>query len=153
MRGKRTLVISCIAASLAGAAAGNKPVTLFSAGSTFIYPILWHWCDEYHKLHPDILVSYEAIGSGHGINRTIAGTADFGASDSPLSDEQIRHSPKKILHIPAILGGVVPAYNLPGVTQEVRFTPAALAGIYLGNIKRWDDPELVRANPDAPSRA
>jgi phosphate transport system substrate-binding protein len=93
-------------------------------------------------------VSYDPVGSGRGISCTLAGTVDFGASDDPLSDLQIQHAQRKILHVPVVLGGVVPSYHLPGVTQEVRFTPEALAGIYLGTITRWDDPELVRANPD-----
>ncbi len=149
MRRKRNLLVSLVAVSLAGAAADNKPISLFSAGSTFIYPILGKWCAEYRKLHPEVQVSYEPIGSGHGISRTLAGTVDFGASDGPLSDAQIQHSARKILHVPAVLGAVVPSYNLPGVMQAIRFTPAALAGIYLGTITRWDDPELVRANPGA----
>jgi phosphate transport system substrate-binding protein len=148
MRGKRSLLISLAAVSLAGTAVGIKPVTLFSAGSTFIFPILGKWCTEYGKLHPDVQVSYDPIGSGHGIARTLAGTVDFGASDGPLSDLQIQRATRKILHFPVVLGGVVPSYNLPGVKGEVRFTPAALAGIYLGAITRWDDPELARANPD-----
>jgi phosphate transport system substrate-binding protein len=130
------------------AAADNKPITLFSAGSTFIYPILAKWSTEYRKVHPEVQISYDPIGSGRGSSRTLAGTVDFGASDGPLSDLQIRQAQKKIIHIPVVLGGVVPSYNLPGVTREVRFTPAALAGIYLGTITRWNDPELIRANPD-----
>ena len=149
MRRNRSLLISLVAVSLAATAADNKPITLFSAGSTFIYPILGKWCAEYRKLHPEMQVSYEPVGSGHGIGRTLAGTVDFGASDGPLSDVQIQRSARKILHFPVVLGGVVPSYNLPGVTQEIRFTPEALAGIYLGTITRWDDPELVRANPGA----
>ena len=149
MRRKRNLLISMAAVSLAGAAADNKPINLFSAGSTFIYPILGKWCAEYRKVHPEVQVSYEPTGSGHGIGRTLAGTVDFGASDGPLSDAQIQHSARKILHVPVVLGGVVPSYNLPGVTQEIRFTPAALAGIFLGTITHWDDPELVRTNPGA----
>jgi phosphate transport system substrate-binding protein len=148
MRRKRSLLLVSVVASLAGAAADNKPITLFSAGSTFIYPILGRWCTEYRKLHPEIQVSYEPIGSGHGIARTLAGTVDFGASDGPLSDVQIQHAARKILHVPVVLGAVVPSYNLPGVTREIRFTPAALVGIYLGTITQWNDPELVRANPD-----
>ena len=149
MRRKRNLLISMAAVSLAGAAADNKPINLFSAGSTFIYPILGKWCAEYRKVHPEVQVSYEPTGSGHGIGRTLAGTVDFGASDGPLSDAQIQHSARKILHVPVVVGGVVPSYNLPGVTQEIRFTRAALAGVFLGTITRWDDPELVRANPGA----
>ncbi len=145
----RCFLLGMLAASLLTAAgADNQPVKLVSGGSTFIYPILVKWCAEYRKLHPEIEIAYEPVGSGRGIARTLAGIVDFGASDGPLSDLQIRNSNRKIVHVPVILGGVVPAYNLPGVTREVRFTPAALAGIFLGKITRWNDPELVRANPD-----
>jgi phosphate transport system substrate-binding protein len=148
MHGIRFLVLAL--ASLAAAWSADTPVTLFSAGSTFIYPILSKWCSEYRKLHPDVQISYDPVGSSHGIARTLAGTVDFGASDGPLSDLQIQHAHTKIVHVPVVLGGVVPSYNLPGVTQELRFTPAALAGIYLGTITRWNDPELVRVNPGLP---
>lgn len=128
--------------------ADNKPINLISAGSTFINPILERWNTDYRKLHPDVLISYDPVGSGRGIARTLAGTVDFGASDGPLSDVQIQRERRKIAHVPVILGCVVPAYNLPGVTREVRFTPAALAGIFLGAITHWNDPELARSNPD-----
>jgi phosphate transport system substrate-binding protein len=129
------------------AGADKTPITLLSAGSTFIYPILAKWCTEYRKTHPEVQISYDPVGSGRGISRTLAGTVDFGASDGPLTDAQIRNSQKRIVHVPVVLGGVVPSYNLPGVTPPLRFTPAALAGIFLGNITKWNDPELVRANP------
>ncbi len=145
-RNCRVLLVSLLAA-LGAAGADNRAITLLSAGSTFVYPILGRWCTEYRKLHPEIQISYEPVGSSHGIARTLAGTADFGASDGPLSDAQIQHATKRILHIPVVLGAVVPSYNLPGVLQPLRFTPVALAGIYLGTITRWNDPELVRANP------
>jgi len=147
MRGKQLFILSVVA-TLGSVGAENKPISLFSAGSTFIYPILGRWCTEYHKLHPQVQISYEPVGSSHGIARTVAGTVDFGASDGPLSDLQIQHAAKKIVHVPVVLGAVVPSYNLPGIKHEVRFTPAALAGIYLGKITRWNDPELVRVNPD-----
>jgi phosphate transport system substrate-binding protein len=130
-----------------GAGAETRPITLLSAGSTFIYPILGKWCTEYGKLHPDVQISYDPVGSTHGIARTLAGTTDFGASDGPLSDAQIQHAQRRLVHVPVVLGAVVPSYNLPGVKQPLRFTPAALAGIYLGTITRWNNPELVRANP------
>jgi len=134
--------------SIASARAANGPVRLASAGSTFIYPILAKWSKEYRSLHPNIEISYDPVGSGHGIARALAGTVDFGASDGPLSDLQVQHAPRKIVHVPVVLGGVVPSYNLPGINRDLRFTPAALAGIYLGAITKWNDPELARANPD-----
>jgi len=133
---------------LAFGASAGATVTLTSAGSTFIYPILAKWSAEYGKLHPEVRISYEPVGSGKGIARTLAGSVDFGASDGPIGDAQLKQTERKILHIPVVLGAVVPAYNLPGITQEIRFTPAALAGIFLGTIKRWNDVELARPNPD-----
>lgn len=147
MRASRPLLFLALLPALLADAA-NTPVMLVSAGSTFIYPILTKWSTEYRKVHPNIEIAYDPVGSGHGIARTLAGTVDFGASDGPLTDAQIQHSPRKIIHVPVVLGGVVPSYNLPGVSRDVRFTPAALAGIYLGTITRWNDPELTRANPD-----
>jgi phosphate transport system substrate-binding protein len=148
MRKNCSLLLVSLLAALAAAGA-DRPITLLSAGSTFIYPILGRWCTEYRKEHPEVQISYDPVGSTHGIARTLAGTADFGASDAPLSDAQIQHAQKRVVHVPVVLGAVVPSYNLPGVTQPLRFTSVALAGIYLGTITRWNDPELVRANPGA----
>jgi phosphate transport system substrate-binding protein len=133
-----------LVAALAFASAAE--VTLVGGGSTFIFPIFARWALEYHKLHPNIQISYDPVGSGRGMARVQAGVVDFGGSDGPMSDAQLRHATKKVLHVPVVLGAVVPAYNLPGVTQALQFTPVALAGIYLGTIKRWNDPELVRVN-------
>lgn len=144
---KHYLTSTTLAAAICTLVATGAAVTLISGGSTFIYPILAKWTAEYRKLHPDVRLSYDPVGSAKGIARTLAGTVDFGASDSPLTDAQIRAAQRKVLHIPVVLGAVVPAYNLPGVTDEIRFTPKALAGIYLGSIKSWNDPELARANP------
>jgi phosphate transport system substrate-binding protein len=105
------------------------------------------WFSEYNKLHPDIQFNYQSIGSGGGIRQVIAGTVDFGASDGPMTDEQLAQAKIKILHIPTVLGAVVPAYNVPGVSGELKFTPAALAGIFLGKITSWNDPALTSANP------
>ncbi len=132
---------------LAFGAAAGAAVMLSSAGSTFIYPILGRWSTEFRKLHPDVQISYDPVGSGKGIARTLSGMVDFGASDGPISDAQLKQTDRKIIHIPVVLGAVVPVYDLPGIAQEIRFTPAALAGIFLGTIKRWNDPELARVNP------
>jgi len=104
------------------------------------------WFSEYHKLHPDIQMNYQSIGSGGGIRQVLANTVDFGASDGPMTDEQLSQSKVKILHIPTVLGSVVPAYNVPGVTGEIKFTPQALAGIFLGKITSWNDPALTKDN-------
>lgn len=142
----RSSLLALLFASLPLAAA-NTPVVLNGAGSTFVYPVLAQWIKAYEALHPDVEIAYEPVGSGRGIARVLAGTVDFGASDGPMTDLQLKHARTGIVHIPVILGAVVPAYNLPGVSGGLRFTPAALAGIFLGRITRWDDPELVRPNP------
>ncbi len=126
---------------------------LTGAGATFPYPIYSKWFDEYHKLHPDIEVNYQSIGSGGGIRQVTDGTVDFGASDGPMNDEQLKAYKDKhgfgILHFPTVIGAVVPAYNLTGIKGPLKFTPEALAGIFLGKITKWNDPELVKTNPAA----
>lgn len=128
-----------------------KAQSLTGAGATFPYPIYSKWFSEYRKLHPQVEINYQSIGSGGGIKQVTEGTVDFGASDGPMSDTQLKEFTEKrgshILHFPTVLGAVVPTYNVPGVTAELNFTPAALAGIYLGRLKKWNDPELVKANP------
>ncbi len=121
---------------------------LNGAGATFPYPMYSKWFNEYHNLHPDIAINYQSIGSGGGIRQVTAGTVDFGASDGPMTDEQIAASKVKLLHVPTVLGSVVPAYNIPGVNQEVKFTPDLLAGIFLGKISNWSDPSIAKVNPD-----
>jgi phosphate transport system substrate-binding protein len=105
------------------------------------------WFSEYHKAHPDIQFNYQSIGSGGGIRQVLAQTVDFGASDGPMTDQQLAEAKTKILHIPTVLGAVVPAYNIPGVNTELKFTPEALAGIFLGKITSWNDPAIAKANP------
>ncbi len=121
--------------------------TLNAAGATFPYPIYSKWFSEYHKLHPDVQINYQSIGSGGGIRQVTAGTVDFGASDMPMTDKQLQEAKFKILNLPTVLGAVVPAYNIPGVTGEVKFTPDAIAGIFLGKISRWNDKAITSANP------
>jgi len=117
------------------------------AGATFPYPIYSKWFDEYHKLHPDIEINYQSIGSGGGIRQLLAGTVDFGASDGPMTDDQLGQAPVKVLHFPTVLGADVPTYNIPGLSAELKFTPPALVGIFLGKITKWNDPEIQMANP------
>ena len=121
--------------------------SLNAAGATFPYPMYSKWFSEYNKKHPNVQINYQSIGSGGGIRQVIAGTVDFGASDGPMTDEQLSQAKGKILHIPTVLGAVVPAYNVPGVSGELKFTPEALAGIYLGKISTWNDPAIAKANP------
>jgi phosphate transport system substrate-binding protein len=105
------------------------------------------WFSEYHKAHSDVEINYQSIGSGGGIRQVLAGTVDFGASDGPMSDEQLGQAKSKILHVPTVIGAVVPAYNIPGITAEIKFTPEALAGIFLGKITTWNDAAISSANP------
>ncbi len=120
---------------------------LNGAGATFPYPMYSKWFNEYHNLHPDIAINYQSIGSGGGIRQVTAGTVDFGASDGPMTDEQIAASKIKLLHVPTVLGADVPAYNIPGVNEELKFTPDMLAGIFLGRISNWSDPAIAKVNP------
>jgi phosphate transport system substrate-binding protein len=120
--------------------------TLNGAGATFPYPMYSKWFSEYHKLHPEIQINYQSIGSGGGIRQVINGTVDFGASDGPMTDEMLKEAKTKILHMPTVLGADVPAYNIPGVTAELKFTPEALAGIFLGKITKWNDKAITSAN-------
>jgi phosphate transport system substrate-binding protein len=122
--------------------------TLNGAGASFPYPIYSKWFSEYHNQHSDIQVNYQSVGSGAGIRQVQAGTVDFGASDGPMTDEQIASSKVKVLHVPTVLGAVVPAYNIPGVSGEVKFTPDVLSGIFLGKITNWNDGAIAKANPD-----
>jgi len=121
--------------------------TLNGAGATFPYPMYSKWFSDYNKLHPDVQINYQSIGSGGGIRQVLNGTVDFGASDGPMSDEQLKEAKTKILHIPTVMGAVVPAYNVPGVSGEIKFTPEALAGIFLGKIQKWNDAAITQANP------
>jgi phosphate transport system substrate-binding protein len=137
-------VLLCIAVLVSCALAQT---TLNGAGATFPYPMYSKWFNEYHNLHSDIQINYQSIGSGGGIRQVQAGTVDFGATDGPMTDEQIQQSKVKVLHLPTVLGAVVPAYNIPGVNAEVKFTPDVLADIYLGKITNWNDGRIAKANP------
>jgi phosphate transport system substrate-binding protein len=145
---KRLSLIASLLLGLAGTAlAQGGTVLLNAAGATFPYPIYSKWFDVYHTAHPNVQINYQSIGSGGGIRQLQAGTVDFGASDGPMTDEQLAQSKVKILHFPTVLGAVVPTYNVSGVTNDLNFTQKALAGIYLGQITKWNDPEIVKANP------
>ena len=139
----RRIALLCLALALP--AFGQT--TLNGAGATFPYPMYSKWFSEYHKAHSDIQINYQSIGSGGGIRQVLAGTVDFGASDGPMTDEQLSQAKTKILHIPTVMGAVVPAYNIPGITGEVKFTPQALAGIFLGKITTWNDKAITSSNP------
>jgi len=120
---------------------------LNGAGATIPNPIYQKWFTEYHNAHNDVQINYQSIGSGGGIKQLQTGTVDFGASDGPMTDEQLAQTPGKVFHIPTVLGAVVPTYNINGVSAELKFSPDVLADIYLGNIKKWNDPRLAKDNP------
>lgn len=121
--------------------------SLNGAGATFPNPIYQKWFTEYSSAHKGVQINYQSLGSGAGIRQLIAGTVDFGASDGPMTDEQLAQVHEKVLHIPTVLGAVVPAYNIPGVKQELKFTPEILAGIFLGKINNWSDVNIAKVNP------
>ena len=121
--------------------------TINAAGATFPAPIYQKWFGEYNTTHPDVKVNYQPIGSGGGIAQLTKGTVDFGASDMPMTDTQIGAMSVKPLHFPTVMGAVVLSYNIPGVTATLKLTPDVIAGIYLGNVKKWDDAKIKAANP------
>jgi phosphate transport system substrate-binding protein len=125
--------------------------TINGAGATFPYPLYGQWFDAFQAAHRGVEISYRAVGSGSGVTQLLDGAVDFGASDMPLSDEQMSEASAKlkttVLHFPMILGAAVPAYNLPGLPDNLKFTPEALAGIFLGSIRRWDDRAIASSNP------
>jgi phosphate transport system substrate-binding protein len=139
----RRIALLCLALSVPAFA----QTTLNGAGATFPYPMYSKWFSKYHDAHPDIQFNYQSIGSGGGIRQVLAGTVDFGASDGPMTDEQLAQAKTKILHVPTVLGAVIPAYNVSGVSGEIKFTPDVLAGIFLGKITNWNDKGIASANP------
>src|SRR5213083_1766776 len=137
--------LACAAALVAGAAA--QAVQINGAGATFPYPIYSKWFSEYNKLHPTVQINYQSIGSGGGIRQVSNQTVFFGATDGPMTSEQLLAAPGKILHFPTVLGAVVPVYNIPNVNAELKFTGQVLADIFLGKITKWNDPAIVKLNP------
>jgi phosphate transport system substrate-binding protein len=144
MKLRLTMALALAAAMIGSASAETN---LNGAGATFPNPIYQKWFSEYHNEHKDVQINYQSIGSGGGIAQLTSGTVDFGASDGPMTDEQLSKVSGKVLHIPTVLGGVVPTYNVTGVSGELKFTGDVLADVFLGNIKKWNDPRLAKANP------
>ena len=142
----RLAAVACTLALMAGVVAQSlqaQSLQINGAGATFPNPIYSKWFDEYNKLKPNVRINYQPIGSGGGIRQITAQTVFFGATDGPMTEEQILAAPGKILHLPTVLGADVPVYNLPGVSGEIKFSGALLADIYLGKITKWNDPALV----------
>lgn len=149
---RRRLVL--LAFALLGCS-NDGTVALNGAGATFPYPLYSKWIEEYKHVDPAVRINYQSIGSGGGVRQIVAGTVDFGASDVPVESDEERGASGKLLHVPTAIGSVVVSYNLPGVRAPLRLTPAAIAGIWLGEIKRWNAPELAATNagsalPDLP---
>ena len=146
---KRIAVITLLGLGLAGILWADA-LSINGAGATFPNPIYSKWFDEYHKKNPNLQINYQSIGSGGGIKQVTEGTVDFGASDGPMNDEQLKAYQDKhgsaILHFPTVLGAVVPTYNLPGVSASLNFTGEALAGIFLGKVTKWNDPLIADTN-------
>jgi phosphate transport system substrate-binding protein len=138
--------VACGGGTGTGSSGEGGVVRINGAGATFPYPIYSKWFAEYNRLHPNVQINYQSQGSGAGVRQVTSRTVFFGASDSPMTDEQLGAAPGPILHIPTVLGAVVPAYNVPGLS-DIRFTGPVLADIYLGKIRKWNDPALVRLNP------
>ena len=142
---KKQMLLIPLLASVASMAASAE--TINAAGATFPAPIYQKWFEDFHKMHSDIQINYQSIGSGGGIRQLTEGTVDFGASDMPMTNDQLSKITKyKVLHFPTVLGGVVPAYNIAGAAS-LKFSGETLAGIYMGTIKKWNDAVLKKDNP------
>ena len=144
---KKSIFIAAAAMACAVCSAGAQKIN--GAGASFPYPIYSKWFSEYSQQHPGVEINYQSIGSGGGIRQVTTGTVDFGASDGPMTDDQLSQSKVKLVHIPTVLGAVVPVYNLPGVSGDLKFAPDVLADIYLGKISNWSDPRIAKDNPGA----
>jgi phosphate transport system substrate-binding protein len=144
------LLVAMLLLAGAGIVLADNPLSINGAGASFPYPMYSKWFDEYHKKNGNIQINYQSIGSGGGIKQVTEGTVDFGASDGPMNDDQLKAFQDKhgfgILHFPTVLGADVPTYNIPGVNTDLTFTPDAIAGIFLGKITKWNDPTIAGAN-------
>jgi phosphate transport system substrate-binding protein len=147
---KPTAQLLAVLLCLALVVGAQSALLINGAGATFPYPIYSKWFDVYHQKYPNIQFNYQSVGSGAGIKQVMEGTVDFGASDGPMSDEQMKAFQDKrgtqVLHFPTVIGAAVPTYNIQGVTASLNFTPEALAGIFLGKITKWNDPAIAGAN-------
>ena len=138
------LALAIAGLSLASAAGAQS---LNGAGATFPNPIYSKWFSEYSASHPGVQINYQSVGSGAGIRQASQGIVDFGATDGPMTDQQMSEAKVKLFHIPTVLGAVVPTYNIPGVSNELKFTGEVIAQIYLGQISNWHDAKIAALNP------
>jgi len=151
---RRCLLFACLAGLVSSLAftscrpggSGEQVVKLQGAGATFPNPLYQKWLSEYSKLHSNVQIDYQSVGSGAGIKQIQAQTVDFGASDAPMKDADLKAAPGEILHIPTVLGAVVITYNLAGVKQPLKFSGEVVADIFLGKIKKWNDPKITADN-------
>ncbi|MEI8259542.1 MAG: phosphate ABC transporter substrate-binding protein PstS [Deltaproteobacteria bacterium] len=127
---------------------GRGSSMLNGAGSTFVYPLMSRWSSEYQHVDATARINYQSIGSGGGIRQLIQRTVQFGATDGPMTDQQLTEAHSPVLHVPLVMGAVVPTYNLPSLAHAIRFTPDVLSGIFLGQITTWNDPRIAGANSD-----
>lgn len=141
---KLKLMVATLAMMVASAAGAQN---LTAAGATFPYPIYNKWFSEYAQAHPSVHINYQSIGSGGGKKQAGDGTVDFGASDGPMSDDELAAAKIKLMHIPTVLGAVVPVYNVPGVSRDLNFSGDVIADIYLGKISKWNDGRIAKDNP------
>jgi phosphate transport system substrate-binding protein len=145
---RRPVAGACVLALALGAGlAAQQKMQITGAGATFPFPIYSKWFSEYNKLRPNVEINYQSVGSGAGIRQLQNQTVFFGATDGPMTDDQLAAAPGRVLHLPTVLGAVVPIYNVPGVSAELRFTGPLLADIFLGKIARWNDAAIAKVNP------
>src|SRR5580698_6421141 len=145
----RSVVAAVFAAAFASATLVAQTMQINGAGATFPYPIYSKWFSEYNKLHPNVQINYQSIGSGGGIQQVTKETVFFGATDGPMTDAQLKSAAGSILHFPTVLGAVVPIYNVAGLTTELKFSGELLADIYLGKVTKWNDAAIAKLNGDA----
>ncbi|HEY2906739.1 MAG TPA: phosphate ABC transporter substrate-binding protein PstS [Vicinamibacterales bacterium] len=143
---KKTISLGALVVVALGATLAAQTMKITGGGATFPNPIYSKWFSEYNKLHPNVQINYQSQGSGFGIQQLIQQTVFFGASDGPMTDEQLKSAPGPIVHLPTVLGGVVPVYNIPNLKADLKFNGQILADIYLGKITKWNDPAIAKLN-------
>jgi phosphate transport system substrate-binding protein len=129
---------------LVGGTAAQQKMQINGAGATFPTPIYSKWFDEYNKMHPNVQINYQSVGSGAGIRQISNQTVFFGATDGPMTNDQLLGAPAKILPFPTVLGAVVPVYKIPNVNAALKFNGPVLADIFLGKITKWNDPAIAK---------
>lgn len=146
MKAISKLAVVAVTASILVVGAAAQTVQINGAGATFPYPIYSKWFSEYNKLHSTIQINYQSVGSGAGIQQLSKQTVFFGATDGPMTAEQLQTAPGAVMHFPTVLGAVVPVYNIPNVKAELKFSGQLLADIFLGKITKWNDPAIAKLN-------